>query len=299
VDRYHYDLWGAPTTGREDVPQPFRYAGYLLDREFALPNEAGLPVAQRGWHWLSVRHYDPVLKRFLQPDPSEQEGTHTYVCAGGRPIRIRRAHPGAAARVRATAPRWPAARVCPWASSLPLGQEKAIKVQQGEQPPGIKERLGPSATAAARSSWKRRRRSICSTRSVGVQRSAASSSARSTPSASSTRNRACRGVFEGSSLASGPCPLQEAADGAGYATRGALRHLLLHVIREFVDGAIGGLVQMSRAVARRGGVRGVSIGEGTLLEGDKLCTDECPSVSLIGRETRGAGGEAFAQPVDP
>ena len=80
VDRYHYDLWGAPTTEREDVPEPFRYGGYLLDRELTLPNETA------GWYWLQVRHYDPVLRRFLQPDPSQQEGTRSYVYAGDDPL---------------------------------------------------------------------------------------------------------------------------------------------------------------------------------------------------------------------
>ena len=39
-----------------------------------------------GCYWLSVRHYDPSLKRFLQPEPSEQEGTMSYVYAGGDPL---------------------------------------------------------------------------------------------------------------------------------------------------------------------------------------------------------------------
>jgi len=35
------------------MPQPFRYSGYLLDRELLGPNESA------GWYWLSVRLYDP------------------------------------------------------------------------------------------------------------------------------------------------------------------------------------------------------------------------------------------------
>ena len=73
VDRYAYDLWGKPTTLSEQVPQPFLYAGYVYDRELADPGAA------TGWYWLSVRHYDPATGRFIQPDPSEREGTPSYV----------------------------------------------------------------------------------------------------------------------------------------------------------------------------------------------------------------------------
>ena len=86
VDRYHYDVWGVPTIDREQVPQPLLYGGYVYDRELSGPGDvtaSGQPV---GWYWLSVRHYDPSLKRFLQPDPSEQEGTRSYVYAGDDPL---------------------------------------------------------------------------------------------------------------------------------------------------------------------------------------------------------------------
>jgi RHS repeat-associated protein len=73
VDRYSNDLWGAPTSISETVVQPLRYAGYWYDREL-------------GWYWLSVRSYDPVLKRFLQPDPSMQDGTLSYVYVGDDPV---------------------------------------------------------------------------------------------------------------------------------------------------------------------------------------------------------------------
>jgi RHS repeat-associated protein len=68
VDRYSYDVWGLPTIALESVKQPLLYAGYWYDRELAMPNET------TGWYWLSVRSYDPVLKRFLQPDPSGMDG---------------------------------------------------------------------------------------------------------------------------------------------------------------------------------------------------------------------------------
>jgi RHS repeat-associated protein len=38
-----------------------------------------------GWYWLSTRAYDPVLARFLQPDPSELEGLFSYIYAGDNP----------------------------------------------------------------------------------------------------------------------------------------------------------------------------------------------------------------------
>ena len=80
VDRYHYDVWGVPAIDLERVPQPLLYAGYVYDREFHGPGEAA------GWYWLSVRHYDPALGRFLQPDPSEQEGTRSYVYCHDDPL---------------------------------------------------------------------------------------------------------------------------------------------------------------------------------------------------------------------
>jgi len=74
VDLYGYDAWGKALAlaGQEDVPQPLRYRGYVWDRE-------------PGTYWLSVRQYDPALGRFLQPDPSEREGTRSYVYAGDAP----------------------------------------------------------------------------------------------------------------------------------------------------------------------------------------------------------------------
>jgi len=73
-------VWGVPTIDLERVPQPLLYAGYVYDREFHGPGEAA------GWYWLSVRHYDPALGRFIQPDPSEQEGTRSYAYAGDDPL---------------------------------------------------------------------------------------------------------------------------------------------------------------------------------------------------------------------
>jgi len=73
VDRYAYDLWGKPITVSESVPQRLRYTGSWYDVEL-------------GWYWLTTRAYDPVLERFLQPDPSQQEGIFTYVYSGDDPV---------------------------------------------------------------------------------------------------------------------------------------------------------------------------------------------------------------------
>jgi RHS repeat-associated protein len=80
VDRYRYNVWGVPTISLEDVPQPLLYAGYWYDRELGMPGETA------GWYWPSVRAYDPALKRFLQPDPSQIEGLRSYVYVGDDPV---------------------------------------------------------------------------------------------------------------------------------------------------------------------------------------------------------------------
>ncbi len=74
VDRYAYDPWGEglPEGTNESIPQPFRYAGYWWDKEL-------------GWYWVSVRSYDPE-GRWIQPDPSQQDGVRTYVYVGDDPI---------------------------------------------------------------------------------------------------------------------------------------------------------------------------------------------------------------------
>ncbi len=86
VDQYAYDLWGVPSTPAlvptgeplgEQVLQPLRYAGYFYD------GWAGGPLP---WYWLAVRYYDPVLERFLQPDPSSQDGVRSYVYAHDDPV---------------------------------------------------------------------------------------------------------------------------------------------------------------------------------------------------------------------
>jgi RHS repeat-associated protein len=74
VDRYNYDSWGEPIgKDYQTVPQQLRYAGYWYDSEVQ-------------WYWLSVRYYDPEEMRFLQPDPSNQDGVHTYAYVDDDPI---------------------------------------------------------------------------------------------------------------------------------------------------------------------------------------------------------------------
>jgi len=74
VDRYNYDSWGEQI-GRypETVPQQLRYASYWYDSEVE-------------WYWLTTRYYNPEDLRFLQPDPLDLDGVHTYAYAGDDPI---------------------------------------------------------------------------------------------------------------------------------------------------------------------------------------------------------------------
>ena len=73
MEQFGYDLWGVPTLVSESVPQQLRYDGYWYDTE-------------TGWYWLQIRAYDPVLKRFLQPDPSGQDGQFSYAYVGDDPV---------------------------------------------------------------------------------------------------------------------------------------------------------------------------------------------------------------------
>jgi RHS repeat-associated protein len=75
VDSYGYDLWGEPLPGttQEQVVQPFRYAGYWYDWQLQ-------------WYWVGVRYYDPEAERWVQPDPSQQDGVRTYVYVGDDPV---------------------------------------------------------------------------------------------------------------------------------------------------------------------------------------------------------------------
>jgi RHS repeat-associated protein len=56
VNRYAYGPWGEATRISEQLPQPFRYAGYYYDQDAEL-------------YWLRARWYDPGTGRFLSRDP--------------------------------------------------------------------------------------------------------------------------------------------------------------------------------------------------------------------------------------
>jgi len=79
LQAYRYDGWGRPldnqsaTFYQQAVPQPLGYRGYVYDVETQS-------------YWLGVRQYDPLLRRFLQPDPSEQDGVQSYVYCGDNPV---------------------------------------------------------------------------------------------------------------------------------------------------------------------------------------------------------------------
>ncbi len=99
VNTYSYDLWGAEPMplslqAVEAVPQPLRYRGYWYDGWYDgarwwksghtnYANIYGMPLP---WYWLGVRHYDPQLKRFLQPDPSAQDGVRSYTYCHDDPV---------------------------------------------------------------------------------------------------------------------------------------------------------------------------------------------------------------------
>ena len=61
VVEYHYDAWGAPIAKNGSMAatlgttNPFRYRGYMYDEE-------------TGLYWLENRYYNPIWKRFVNPD---------------------------------------------------------------------------------------------------------------------------------------------------------------------------------------------------------------------------------------
>ena len=66
------------------VPQPLRYVGYWYDG-WGNTNSTGTGVWNSGagfqWYWLGQRSYNPLLRRFLQPDPATRGGLPDYVYA--------------------------------------------------------------------------------------------------------------------------------------------------------------------------------------------------------------------------
>ena len=79
---YTYDAWGAPLTAHEDtgVHQPLRYCGYWFDGwdPSGSGDGSAWDTGALPWYWLGARAYDPALRRFLQPDPSSQDGVRSY-----------------------------------------------------------------------------------------------------------------------------------------------------------------------------------------------------------------------------
>ncbi len=90
VCQYGYDAWGKPVLGAQDeeghgVHQPLRYRGYWYDG-WGTDTGGAWDSAPWRWDWLQARSYDPDLKRFLQPDPSMQDGVRTYVYCHDAPL---------------------------------------------------------------------------------------------------------------------------------------------------------------------------------------------------------------------
>ncbi len=90
VCQYGYDAWGKPVLGAtaeegHGVHQPLRYRGYWYD---GWGTDATGTWDSGPWRWygLPARPYDPDLKRFLQPDPSSQDGVRTYVYCHDAPL---------------------------------------------------------------------------------------------------------------------------------------------------------------------------------------------------------------------
>ncbi len=100
VDQYAYDPWGRllpkDTFGHaltlEGVPQPLRYRGYWWDGWYdgagAYNDKTYASTDSRpaAWYWLTNRAYDPALERFLQPDPSAQDGVRSYAYCHDAPV---------------------------------------------------------------------------------------------------------------------------------------------------------------------------------------------------------------------
>lgn len=53
--QYYYDAFGVPLEGSESINNPFRYAGYIYDKE-------------TGMYYLNARYYNPVTARFITED---------------------------------------------------------------------------------------------------------------------------------------------------------------------------------------------------------------------------------------
>jgi len=90
VCQYGYDAWGKPVLGARDeegynVHQPLRYRGYWYDG-WGTDTTGTWDSGPWRWYALPARPYDPDLKRFLQPDPSSQDGVRSYVYCHDAPL---------------------------------------------------------------------------------------------------------------------------------------------------------------------------------------------------------------------
>jgi len=90
VCQYGYDAWGKPVLGARDeeghnVHQPLRYRGYWYDG-WGTDITGTWDSGPWRWYGLQARSYDPDLKRFLQPDPSSQDGVRSYVYCHDAPL---------------------------------------------------------------------------------------------------------------------------------------------------------------------------------------------------------------------
>ncbi len=99
VNHYYYDAWGVPaspdggiTAGTTElVHQPLRYGGYWYDGwddSLGTSPDQGWNMGALPWYALGPRSYDPVLERFLQPDPATRGSLPDYAYANNDPLDV-------------------------------------------------------------------------------------------------------------------------------------------------------------------------------------------------------------------
>lgn len=77
VNEYRYDAWGVTTVVRQNVANPFAYAGRELDRE-------------TGLYYLRARYYDPQAGRFISQDPiGLAGGMNVYAYVENDPVNLK------------------------------------------------------------------------------------------------------------------------------------------------------------------------------------------------------------------
>jgi len=90
VCQYAYDAWGKPVFSPQQeefggLHQPLRYRGYWYDG-WTTDGKGTWDNGPSRWYALPARPYDPDLKRFVQPDPSSQDGVRSYVYCHDAPL---------------------------------------------------------------------------------------------------------------------------------------------------------------------------------------------------------------------